>query len=69
MTTPDLSTARWHKSSSSQPNGACVELATDGHTWAAVRDSKHPQGPALLVGTRALVALVSGCAALSERPQ
>jgi hypothetical protein len=38
----------WHKSSYSQSNGgACVEAAGTGPA-VAVRDSKDPQGPALL---------------------
>jgi hypothetical protein len=44
----------WRKSSYSQPNGGeCVELAP---TLDAVRDSKNPAGPVLIV--RALPALV-----------
>jgi hypothetical protein len=35
---------RWRKSSRSNDDGACVEVA---HTLAAVRDSKHPDGAAL----------------------
>ncbi|MFJ8978119.1 DUF397 domain-containing protein [Streptomyces sp. NPDC102282] len=45
MTTPDLSTVAWRKSSYSNGDGGeCVEVA-DGLT--PVRDSKAPEGPAL----------------------
>jgi hypothetical protein len=43
--TPQTGRVRWRKSSrSGGTNGNCVELA---HTLRAVRDSKHPDGPAL----------------------
>ena len=46
---------RWRKSShSSGQNGNCVELSNTG----AVRDSKHPAGPALTADLAALVAAV-----------
>ncbi|MFI6226164.1 DUF397 domain-containing protein [Micromonospora echinospora] len=45
---PDLTKARWHKSSYSGDNGgACVEVATNLPGIVAVRDSKDPAGPAL----------------------
>lgn len=43
---------RWRKSRVSQNEGNCVELSHAG----AIRDSKNPSGPVLLVGVDALVA-------------
>ncbi|MCX4409036.1 DUF397 domain-containing protein [Streptomyces sp. NPDC059837] len=57
--TPDLSGAVWRKSSYSD-GGAnnCVEVA-DGHPGLVpVRDSKTPQGPALVIGAGAWVPFV-----------
>jgi len=48
MISDDFSSARWRKSSRTVSNGACVELATDGRTWGAVRDSKQPDGGSLV---------------------
>ncbi|WP_326765159.1 DUF397 domain-containing protein [Streptomyces sp. NBC_01591] len=48
--TPELSTARWRKSSYSNTNGGeCVEIADDFPGIIPVRDSKNPTGPALLI--------------------
>jgi hypothetical protein len=44
---PDLSRASWRKSTKSQDNGGCVEVA-DLQQHMAVRDSKDPDGPALI---------------------
>lgn len=46
----DLSSAVWRKSSHSSGNGGqCVEVATNLPSVIAVRDSKNPNGPSLLL--------------------
>jgi hypothetical protein len=46
----DLSYAIWHKSSRSGSNGGqCVEVARNLPGIVAVRDSKDPAGPKLIV--------------------
>ncbi|MCM2419890.1 DUF397 domain-containing protein [Streptomyces sp. SID13666] len=40
-------TKAWTKSSRSQGNGACVEVASPTLSAVAVRDSKDPYGPTL----------------------
>lgn len=42
----DLSRAAWRKSTRSQAQGACIEVAFLGNA-VAVRDSKNPTGPTL----------------------
>jgi len=47
----DLTGARWHKSTRSGSNGGdCVEVADNLPGMVAVRDSKDPEGPALIFG-------------------
>lgn len=49
MTSADLSRAMWRKSSYSSQNGACVEVAVNLPGVVAVRDSKNPGGPKLVI--------------------
>ena len=43
-----LRAAKWRKSRHSNPSGNCVEMARLPGEQVAVRDSHHPDGPALL---------------------
>jgi uncharacterized protein DUF397 len=43
-----LRAAKWRKSSHSNPSGNCVEIAGLPGQRVAVRDSRRPDGPALL---------------------
>ncbi|MFG2676731.1 DUF397 domain-containing protein [Streptomyces sp. NPDC048445] len=54
---PDLEAAAWRKSSYSGQGGDCIEVA--GLTArTAVRDSKNPTGPALVLSDHAWAAFV-----------
>ncbi|MER7765829.1 DUF397 domain-containing protein [Kitasatospora sp. NPDC096140] len=55
----DLSGASWIKSSYSNNGGDCVEVAADFPGLTPVRDSKDPQGPALLFPAEAWVSFVA----------
>jgi hypothetical protein len=58
----DLTNAKWRKSSHSGSNAAeCVELA-DAAGAVAVRDSKDPDGPVLLLTRAALRTAVQSAA-------
>jgi len=52
MFAPELSTARWRKSSRSSNVSNCVEVAATCQA-IAVRDSKHPTGGTLILTPRA----------------
>jgi len=57
----DLTRAEWRKSSFSNANGgACVEVARNLPGVVAVRDSKDPAGPALIVEPGDWAAFTSG---------
>ena len=50
----------WRKSSASNSQGACVELAKLGSDEFAVRNSRYPNGPALIYTHAEVAALIDG---------
>lgn len=52
---------RWQKSRRSNPSGNCVELAElPGGAGIAVRNSRYPEGPALIYTVDEITAFVLG---------
>jgi hypothetical protein len=58
-----LQKATWIKSRSSNPNGECVELAKLANGEIAVRNSRHPAGPALIFTRAEIAAFIQGVGA------
>ena len=59
MTEIDLSRAEWRKSSYSSQSGNCAEVARNLPRLVAVRDSKQPDGPKLVVSPETWQVFVS----------
>jgi hypothetical protein len=51
-------TLRWRKATRSNPTGCCVELAELPGGKVALRNSRHPSGPALVFTRAAIAALL-----------
>lgn len=59
-TTTAVTTARWRKSSASNPTGNCVELAELPDGGIAVRNSRQPAGPTLVYTRAEIAAFIVG---------
>lgn len=60
MSAAQLSGAAWRKSRYSGAVGNCVEVATLGTGDIAVRNSRFPEGPALIYTRAEIAAFVAG---------
>jgi hypothetical protein len=60
MPAAELYDARWRKSSVSNSQGACVEMARLSDGEFAVRNSRNPEGPALIYTQAEIAALIEG---------
>ena len=58
----DLPGVTWQKSRRSNPNGNCVELAKLPDGAVALRNSRDPQGPALIYTRAEIEAFILGAA-------
>ena len=61
--TTALGEAVWRKSQRSNPSGNFVEVARLGHRAVAMRNSRHPDGPALVFTTEEWDAFITGAQA------
>jgi hypothetical protein len=60
MSAAALKSATWQKSRRSNSQGNCVEMARISGDAVAVRNSRHPQGPALIYTLAEIEALILG---------
>jgi hypothetical protein len=60
MPAGDLDGAVWRKSQRSNSQGACVEIARLDAGTVAMRNSRDPEGPALIYRRESIAALIEG---------
>ena len=65
MAAADLIAVEWRKSSASNPSGNCVEVAALADGAVAVRNSRHPDGPALVYTRAEVAAFLAGVISFS----
>jgi hypothetical protein len=53
----------WRKATASNPSGSCVEVAALADGQVAVRNSRHPSGPALVYTRAEIAAFLAGAKA------
>jgi hypothetical protein len=58
--------ARWFKSTHSNPNGECVEIAILPRGLIAIRDSRRRRGPALVFPVAHFAAFISKARVAAE---
>jgi hypothetical protein len=60
MPASQLTGILWHKSTFSNPDGSCVEIAMLNEQTIAIRNSRDPHGPALIYASAEITAFLHG---------